>query len=378
MSSSNHKPSTLPRPLIKVPQHTFLTHPALFVIQEHDATAHHYDLRLRVPARHPSGSQLKFEDGVEPGDILRSWAVPKGPSGVAGERRVAVETEDHDVEYALYEGCIPQGSYGAGTVIVWDIGTYSIPVKNVKNYYKEQQSQGKLKRKQYEDDKHYATTDSEGSETEVDEEEGWVEKEKGDQRRLVEGLGKDHVTIHFNGTKLKGAYTLIKMTSSKVTQSNLDPLKQERALSRSLSRTPSRSSPSPTPSLAGSHKPVAGRQILPGRSVPLSLVQELPASVFSGKTAEEVARDHGTKLRERGIKREVKREGGVKFEKGGFKREDGGGWSGEIVDLDETTDEEEREMRRAAKRVKKEGGAGASGVGAVKLENLVSIKREDG
>jgi DNA ligase D-like protein (predicted 3'-phosphoesterase) len=78
----------------------------LFVIQRHEATALHFDVRLEV-------------DGV-----LVSWAVPKGPSTNPRERRLARRTEDHPMDYAHFEGAIAKGEYGAGTVIVWDTGTY--------------------------------------------------------------------------------------------------------------------------------------------------------------------------------------------------------------------------------------------------------------
>ena len=84
-----------------------------YVIQKHEAKNIHYDLRLEL-------------DGV-----ARSWAIPKGPSDKPGEKRLAVEVDDHEISYMDFEGEIPEGQYGAGKVTIWDRGSWE--KESVKN-----------------------------------------------------------------------------------------------------------------------------------------------------------------------------------------------------------------------------------------------------
>lgn len=123
-----------------------------FVVQKHDASRLHYDFRLEL-------------DGV-----MKSWAVPKGPSLNPAEKRLAVMVEDHPLDYRKFEGTIPAGNYGAGTVIVWDEGTYG-------------------------------PAEMSGSDD--------------PQQVLRDGLESGHLSIVLHGSKLKGGFSLVKMQRAK-------------------------------------------------------------------------------------------------------------------------------------------------------------------
>ena len=144
----------------------------IFVVQKHDARNLHYDLRLEV-------------DGV-----LKSWAIPKGPSLDPRQKRLAIKTEDHPLEYARFEGIIPKGQYGAGTVIVWDTGPY----RNM---------------------------------TEKD----------GGTLSVTEALEGGHITVWLEGRKLKGGYALIRTKRGWI----LVKMKDEEADSRDILKAEPRS-----------------------------------------------------------------------------------------------------------------------------------------
>src|ERR687888_1949361 len=131
--------------------------PLLFVIQQHAARRLHYDLRLEC-------------DGV-----LKSWAVPKGPSLDPSEKRLAAQTEDHPFDYASFEGVIPAGQYGAGEMIVWDCGVYS---------------------------------PDEGSEY-------WFHDRDEAERRVRDGLESGKLGFFLRGEKVKGSFALVRMADRK-------------------------------------------------------------------------------------------------------------------------------------------------------------------
>src|SRR6266404_2146802 len=131
-----------------------------FVIQKHAASHLHFDLRLEL-------------DGV-----MKSWAVPKGPSLDPSVKRLAMQVEDHPIDYNTFEGTIPQGEYGGGTVMLWDRGTYSADTA-----------------------------------TSPDEEEDVIR----------EGLRRGDLKITFNGQRLHGSFALIRMKFSRDGSSSSKP-----------------------------------------------------------------------------------------------------------------------------------------------------------
>ncbi len=163
----------------------------VFVIQQHDASTMHYDFRLEA-------------DG-----LLKSWAVPKGLSTDPRDKRLAIRTEDHPLEYADFEGVIPEGEYGAGTVIVWDRGSF----KNL--------------------------TEKAGREVPLD-----------------AALEHGHIVVSLAGRKLAGGYALQRIDNGEGEQWLIIKLDDDEADAR---RNP---------------------------------VSTEPESVKSGKTVEQVARDH--------------------------------------------------------------------------------------
>ena len=131
--------------------------PLLFVVQQHAARRLHFDFRL------------------EAGGVLKSWAVPKGPSLNPADKRLAVPTEDHTFEYASFEGVIPEKQYGAGEVIVWDCGAYSP-----------------------DEDRQYFFHDRAEAE-----------------RRVLAGLEKGKLSVFLRGVKLKGSFALVRTSDKK-------------------------------------------------------------------------------------------------------------------------------------------------------------------
>jgi bifunctional non-homologous end joining protein LigD len=121
-----------------------------FVVQRHDASHLHYDFRLEM-------------DGV-----LKSWAIPKGPSLNPKDKRLAIMVEDHPYDYRTFEGEIPEGNYGAGTVYIFDDGEY----------------------------------------------ESSIEKHKNDEKLLLEGLKAGSLKFRLKGKILKGEFALIKLKNS--------------------------------------------------------------------------------------------------------------------------------------------------------------------
>jgi DNA ligase D-like protein (predicted 3'-phosphoesterase) len=140
----------------------------IFVIQEHDASTHHYDFRLEING------------------VLKSWAIPKGISTDPREKRLAMPTEDHPIDYADFEGTIPENEYGGGTVIVWDAGAY----RNIKE-------------------------DDDGNEVPVD-----------------KCYDQGQLEVRLEGKKIKGGYALIRTNKGKDERWLLIKMKDDEADAR--------------------------------------------------------------------------------------------------------------------------------------------------
>lgn len=128
----------------------------VFVVHKHKATSLHYDFRLEI------------------GGVMPSWAIPKGPTLDSDVKRLAMPTTDHTMEYRHFEGVIPQGSYGAGPVMIWDEGYYIPEVEISKGVRKEI----------------------------TDREEG--------EKVMREGMQKGEIKFILHGKKLKGSFALVK------------------------------------------------------------------------------------------------------------------------------------------------------------------------
>ena len=141
-----------------------------FVVQKHDASHLHYDLRLEMKG------------------VMKSWAVPKGPSLNPIDRRLAMLVEDHPIEYNEFEGIIPPGNYGAGTVIIWDRGTYE-PIE-----------EGPKVRKTYGPDRGKKNPNKPLGHLPVSEQEKF----------LLKSFYSGSLKIKLHGEKLRGEFALVK------------------------------------------------------------------------------------------------------------------------------------------------------------------------
>jgi bifunctional non-homologous end joining protein LigD len=203
--------------------------PLLFVVQQHAARRLHYDFRLEL-------------DGV-----LKSWAVPKGPSLDSGERRLAVQVEDHPFGYASFEGVIPSGQYGAGEVIVWDCGVYS--------------------------------PDEDGT--------CWFHDREEAGRRIRAALEKGKLSLFLRGEKLKGSFALVRSSDRKnwllikhrdrfVAPDAGEP---DRSVISGLTLDEMKSGPAPAPLDASRLAPNGPGEVMPARLSPM--LAELGEALFN-------------------------------------------------------------------------------------------------